>query len=135
MSWTDSDHARLVQLKVQRADLLRVPDEEKDKEKIRKLTIEIKQIKKRLIALEKGGSVAIDAEPKPELELESDSRNTARDPSDDEAKSEAEEGEPSASSEPQEVEKLTWPQFRSKHKGKSKEEISSLWAEYKESLN
>ena len=43
-------------------------DEEKDKEKIRKLTIEIKQIKKRLIALEKGGSVAIDAEPEPELE-------------------------------------------------------------------
>ena len=134
MSWTDSDHARLVQLKVQRADLLRVPDEEKDKEKIRKLTIEIKQIKKRLIALEKGGSVAIDAEPEPELELKSDSVAT-QDPSDDEAKSEAEEGEPSASSEPQEVEKLTWPQFRSKHKGKSKEEISSLWAEYKESLN
>ena len=113
MSWTDSDHARLVQLKVQRADLLRVPDEEKDKEKIRKLTIEIKQIKKRLIALEKGGSVAIDAEPEPE----------------------GEEGEPSPSSAPKEVEKLTWPQFRSKHKGKPKEEISSLWAEYKESLN
>ena len=98
MSWTDSDHARLVQLKVQRADLLRVPDEEKDKEKIRKLTIEIKQIKKRLIALEKGGSVAIDAEPEPELELKSDSVATQLDPSDDEAKSEGEEGEPSPSS-------------------------------------
>jgi len=134
MSWTDSDHARLVQLKVQRADLLRVPDEEKDKEKIRKLTIEIKQIKKRLIALEKGGSVAIDAEPEPELELKSDSVAT-QDPSDDEAKSEGEEGEPSPSSAPKKVEKLTWPQFRSKHKGKPKEEISSLWAEYKESLN
>ena len=45
------------------------------------------------------------------------------------------EGEPSPSSAPKEVEKLTWPQFRSKHKGKPKEEISSLWAEYKESLN
>ena len=98
MTWTESDHARLVALKVQRAEMRRVPDEQIDKEKIKKLTIEIKSIKKRLIAHEKGVSVAQNAPV-------------------------------------EEVEKLTWPQFRSKHKGKPKEEISTLWAEYKESLN
>ena len=105
MTWTESDHARLVALKVQRAEMRRVPDEQIDKEKIKKLTIEIKSIKKRLIAHEKGVSVAQNA-PVEEVEAPVE-----------------------------EVEKLTWPQFRSKHKGKPKEEISTLWAEYKESLN
>jgi hypothetical protein len=54
MSWTESDHARLVALKQQRAELRRVPDEELDKEKVRKLTIEIKAINKRLVAHQKG---------------------------------------------------------------------------------
>ena len=61
MTWTESDHARLVALKVQRAEMRRVPDEQIDKEKIKKLTIEIKSIKKRLIAHEKGVSVAQNA--------------------------------------------------------------------------
>ena len=130
MSWTDSDHARLVQLKVQRANLLRVPDEEKDKEKIRKLTIEIKQIKRRLIALEKGGSVQNDAEPIAETILPSET-----DEDSEEAKSEGVEGKDTSSSEPKTLERLSWPQFRTKHKGTPKEEISKLWAEYKESLN
>lgn len=142
MSWTDSDHARLVQLKVQRTTLLRVPDEEKDKEKIRKLTIEIKQIKKRLIALEKGGSVQNDAEPVAETtlttELASDNKAETSSSSNldsDEAKSEEVEGKDASSSEPKTLERLSWPQFRTKHKGTPKEEISRLWAEYKESLN
>ncbi len=134
MSWTESDHARLIALKQQRMRMLREGDGNYDKAKVAKLTVEIKAIKKRLIAHEKGQSVAIDAKTQPELELKSDSVAT-QDPSDDEAKSEGEEGKDSPSSEPKEVEKLTWPQFRSKHKGKPKEEISSLWAEYKESLN
>tara|TARA_B100001769_G_C21999013_1_gene536873 strand:- start:550 stop:888 length:339 start_codon:yes stop_codon:yes gene_type:complete len=112
MTWTESDHARLVALKVQRAEMRRVPDEQIDKEKIKKLTIEIKSIKKRLIAHEKGVSVAQNA-PVEEVEAP------------------VEEVEAPV----EEVEKLTWPQFRSKHKGKPKEEISTLWAEYKESLN
>ena len=105
MSWTESDHARLVALKVQRAHMRRVPDEQMDKEKIKKLTIEIKSIKRRLIAHEKGTSVAQDT-PVEEVVAPVE-----------------------------EAEKLTWPQFRTKNKGKPKEEISKLWAEYKESLN
>ena len=31
--------------------------------------------------------------------------------------------------------RLSWNQFRSKHKGKESAEISKLWAEYKESAN
>ena len=107
MSWTESDHARLIALKQQRMRMLREGDGNYDKAKVAKLTVEIKAIKKRLIAHEKGQSVAQDA--------------------------------PEAIEEPaeaiEEVEKLSWPQFRSKHKGKPKEEISKLWAEYKESLN
>ena len=61
MSWTESDHARLVALKHQRAAMRRGPDEEIDKDKLKKLTIEIKAIKKRLIAHEKGVSVAQNA--------------------------------------------------------------------------
>ena len=45
MSWTESDHARLVALKHQRAAMRRGPDEEIDKDKLKKLTIEIKAIK------------------------------------------------------------------------------------------
>ena len=54
MSWRDSDHARLIALKKQRAEMRRVPDEQVDKGKIRELTIEIKEIRTRLIADEKG---------------------------------------------------------------------------------
>ena len=90
--------------------MLREGDGNYDKAKVAKLTVEIKAIKKRLIAHEKGQSVAQDAP-------------------------EAIEEPAEAIEEPAEVEKLSWPQFRSKHKGKPKEEISRLWAEYKESLN
>ena len=110
MSWTESDHARLIALKQQRMRMLREGDGNYDKGKVAKLTVEIKAIKKRLIAHEKGQSVAQDAP-------------------------EAIEEPAEAIEEPAEVEKLSWPQFRSKHKGKPKEEISKLWAEYKESLN
>ena len=110
MSWTESDHARLIALKQQRMRMLREGDGNYDKAKVAKLTVEIKAIKKRLIAHEKGQSVAQDAP-------------------------EAIEEPAEAIEEPAEVEKLSWPQFRSKHKGKPKEEISKLWAEYKESLN
>ena len=110
MSWTESDHARLIALKQQRMRMLREGDGNYDKAKVAKLTVEIKAIKKRLIAHEKGQSVAQDAP-------------------------EAIEEPAEAIEEPVEVEKLSWPQFRSKHKGKPKEEISKLWAEYKESLN
>ena len=110
MSWTESDHARLIALKQQRMRMLREGDGNYDKAKVAKLTVEIKAIKKRLIAHEKGQSVAQDAP-------------------------EAIEEPAEAIEEPAEVEKLSWPQFRSKHKGKPKEEISRLWAEYKESLN
>ena len=54
MTWTDSDHNRLVALKKQRAEMMRVPDEQVDKPKIRKVTIKIKEIRARLIAHEKG---------------------------------------------------------------------------------
>ena len=112
MSWTESDHARLVALKQQRASMMRledgtpVPDEQLDKNKIRKLTIEIKEINKRLVAYQRGLEQGTVSEEEPAVE------------------------EPAET-----TEKLTWPQFRSKHKGKPKEEISRLWAEYKESLN
>ena len=46
MTWTESDHARLVALKQQRAALRRGPDELKDKTKMSKLTVEIKEIKR-----------------------------------------------------------------------------------------
>ena len=117
MSWTESDHARLIALKQQRMRMLREGDGNYDKAKVAKLTVEIKAIKKRLIAHEKGQSVAQDA------------------PEAIEEPAEAIEEPAEAIEEPAEVEKLSWPQFRSKHKGKPKEEISKLWAEYKESLN
>ena len=109
MSWTESDHARLVALKRQRAAMMRkedgtnIPDAQLDKAKIRKLTIEIKAINKRLVAYQRGLEQGIE--------------------------------EPAVEEPAETTEKLTWPQFRSKHKGKPKEEISRLWAEYKESLN
>ena len=121
MSWTESDHARLIALKQQRMRMLREGDGNYDKGKVAKLTVEIKAIKKRLIAHEKGQSVAQDA------------------PEAIEEPAEAIEEPAEAIEQPaeaiEEVEKLSWPQFRSKHKGKPKEEISKLWAEYKESLN
>lgn len=108
MTWTESDHARLVALKQQRAALRRGPDELKDKTKMSKLTVEIKEIKRRLIAHEKNKMKAEKAE-EPVAE------------------------EPVA--EEQEQVRLSWNQFRSKHKGKESAEISKLWAEYKESAN
>ena len=119
MSWTESDHARLVALKQQRAGMMRkddgtnIPDDQLDKTKIRKLTIEIKAINKRLVAYQRGLEQGTVSEEEP-------AEGPAEEPAEEPA-------EP--------VEKLTWPQFRSKHKGKPKEEISRLWAEYKESQN
>lgn len=109
MTWTESDHARLVALKQQRAALRRGPDELKDKTKMSKLTVEIKEIKRRLIAHEKNKMKAEKAAEEPVAE------------------------EPVAE-EPEPV-RLSWNQFRSKHKGKESAEISKLWAEYKESAN
>ena len=104
MTWTESDHARLVALKQQRAALRRGPDELKDKTKMSKLTVEIKEIKRRLIAHEKNKMKAEKAAEEPVAE------------------------------EPEPV-RLSWNQFRSKHKGKESAEISKSWAEYKESAN
>ena len=109
MTWTESDHARLVALKQQRAALRRGPDELKDKTKMSKLTVEIKEIKRRLIAHEKNKMKAEKAAEEPVAE------------------------EPVAE-EPEPV-RLSWNQFRSKHKGKESAEISKSWAEYKESAN
>ena len=114
MTWTESDHARLVALKQQRAALRRGPDEMKDKTKMSKLTVEIKEIKRRLIAHEKNTMKAEKAAEEPVAE-----EPVAEEPV-------AEEPEPV---------RLSWNQFRSKHKGKESAEISKLWAEYKESAN
>ena len=127
MSWTESDHARLVALKQQRASMMRledgtpVPDEQLDKNKIRKLTIEIKEINKRLVAYQRGLEQGTVSEEEPAVE--------------EPAVEEPAVEEPAVEEPAETTEKLTWPQFRSKHKGKPKEEISRLWAEYKESLN
>ena len=74
MSWTESDHARLVALKQQRAllsrteDGTRIPDEQLDKNKIRKLTIEIKEINKRLVAYQRGLEQGTVSEEEPAVE-------------------------------------------------------------------
>ena len=90
-----------------------VADDQLDKNKIRKLTIEIKEINKRLVAYQRGLEQGIEEPAVEEPAVE----------------------EPAVEEPAETTEKLTWPQFRSKHKGKPKEEISRLWAEYKESLN
>ena len=122
MTWTESDHARLLDLKQQRATMRRGPDEEKDKTKMSKLTIEIKEIKRRLIAHEKGILRAAQKEEEP----------VVKDAIDDTVSDLA--SELGTTEEPEPV-RLSWNQFRSKHKGKESAEISKLWAEYKESAN
>ena len=124
MTWTESDHARLVALKQQRAALRRGPDELKDKTKMSKLTVEIKEIKRRLIAHEKNKMEAEKAAEEP----------VAEEPVAEEPVAEEPVAEEPAAEEPEPV-RLSWNQFRSKHKGKESAEISKLWAEYKESAN
>ena len=67
MTWTDSDHNRLVALKKQRAEMMRVPSEKIDKSKIREVTIEIKDIRARLIAHEKGNKTPVVEDQTPEV--------------------------------------------------------------------
>jgi len=115
MTWRDSDHARLVALKMQRAQMRRGPDEEKDKNKMSKLTTEIKALRKRLINYEK---------------IKMNQANALENPIEEPVEDSVEE----ISTIPEPV-RLSWPQFRTKHKGKATAEISKLWAEYKESAN